>query len=263
MILRWHLIRFALILAADVAALTALFPSSRSLAVHGSNINAWVELAGADQVAATFAAAALWLCAAWLGIGFSALLLATAPGVIGSAGRRLFRLVVPVAVRRLLLATVGLSIGLAVLAPVASAATTSAPTWPIGNVDHGTVSHSDQPARPLQPIWPTDPAQITSIPVTSVPTTRTPVDTGAVTTRHTVAPNDTLWELAAAQLDGPSTITSTAARPANATIAAPSPQRIRTQVQLWYSANRTVIGSDPSLLRPGQQLVEPSVAPPP
>lgn len=58
---------------------------------------------------------------------------------------------------------------------------------------------------------------------------------------HTVRAGDTLWELARATL------------PADA-----SDARIAAEWQRWYAANRAVIGADPDLLLPGQQLVRPT-----
>ena len=56
-----------------------------------------------------------------------------------------------------------------------------------------------------------------------------------------VGPGDSLWSIAAAAL-GP------AAGPADVAAAWPR----------WWRANRDVIGSDPTLIRPGQQLVAPT-----
>lgn len=67
-----------------------------------------------------------------------------------------------------------------------------------------------------------------------------PVATGRVVVR----PGDSLWRLAAREL------------PAGA-----GPARITTRWQLWYAANRGVVGADPDLLRPGQVLRPPGDAP--
>src|SRR5438445_153688 len=68
---------------------------------------------------------------------------------------------------------------------------------------------------------------------------RVGVDAAAVT----VKPGESLWLIAAHRL-GP---TST-----DADIAAEWPR--------WYAANRTTVGDDPALLRPGQQLTSPSAS---
>jgi nucleoid-associated protein YgaU len=58
-----------------------------------------------------------------------------------------------------------------------------------------------------------------------------------------VAPGDTLWAIAAHHL-GP-----------RASAAA-----VTTAWHAWYAANRSIIGSDPGLIQPGQRLVTPDVA---
>lgn len=58
----------------------------------------------------------------------------------------------------------------------------------------------------------------------------------------TVRRGDTLWSIAAGQLDGPTAEQIAAAWPR------------------WYAANRDVIGPDPDLIRPGQQLHRPSTS---
>ena len=65
----------------------------------------------------------------------------------------------------------------------------------------------------------------------------TPVSTGG---RHVVTAGESLWTIAADNL------------PPNAT-----PAQVATMSHAWYDANRTTIGKDPNLIRPGQQLTVP------
>ncbi|CAM3575344.1 LysM domain-containing protein [Occultella aeris] len=76
----------------------------------------------------------------------------------------------------------------------------------------------------------------------AMPTPRGPA--GTATGAHEVAPGETLWSIAAADLarDG-STVTE-------ADIAAAWPR--------WYAANAATIGADPDLIQPGQELVPPT-----
>jgi resuscitation-promoting factor RpfA len=57
----------------------------------------------------------------------------------------------------------------------------------------------------------------------------------------TVVPGDSLWTIAADAL-GP----------------AASEQRIAVAWPYWYRANRSAIGRDPGLIRPGTELVAPT-----
>ncbi len=57
---------------------------------------------------------------------------------------------------------------------------------------------------------------------------------------YTVKPGDTLWAIAARDLD-PTT----------------SPMEIAAAMLRWYAANRSLIGADPNLIFPGQQLNRP------
>ncbi len=66
---------------------------------------------------------------------------------------------------------------------------------------------------------------------------------------HVVRPGDSLWTIAAAAL--------TAATPAEPV----TDQQVAAQVGAWYGANHTVIGPDPALLHPGQQLLAPTRTP--
>jgi nucleoid-associated protein YgaU len=72
-----------------------------------------------------------------------------------------------------------------------------------------------------------------------VPGLLTPASAPAV--RVVVRPGDSLWRIADAHLPAGHT-------PADVAAAWPA----------WYAANRTVIGSDPGLLRPGQVLTAPT-----
>lgn len=70
-------------------------------------------------------------------------------------------------------------------------------------------------------------------------TTDSPVDPTAIT----VAPGDTLWSIAKAALPAEST-----------------DQEIDTAWRAWYSTNQAVIGDNPDLIAPGQQLLPPPTA---
>ncbi|MBG6223719.1 hypothetical protein IWX63_000267 [Arthrobacter sp. CAN_A2] len=100
----------------------------------------------------------------------------------------------------------------------------------------GESESSDPAPRPVSPAWEPEPMQVDGGPLLRGET-RTTVDAEEVV----VAPGDSLWSIVAARL-GP---LATAADIAEAWPA-------------WYDTNRSVIGSDPSLLFPGTVLHAPS-----
>ncbi len=257
-------LRTAGLLAADGAALVLLRPDWAALARDLRQPHGWVAQVGADHAASTVAAAALWLCAALLALGFLLTALTVAPGRLGTLARRLAARVVPSVVLRIAGTTLGISIGLGVLSPaLASAASTASTASTAGAVTippSPTSSSSVAGTAPSWPSWPSsaDPSSPTSTsapswPVTPVipvqPTVPAPVTTAPGSTpdaTHLVRPGESLWTIAATAL--------AAANPAHPV----SDQQIATQVSAWYSANREVIGPDPALLHPGQQLLAPA-----
>jgi resuscitation-promoting factor RpfA len=243
-------LRNAALVAADVTALTFLIfvrPDLPALATDLQRPHSWVTQVGTDGAAAALAGAALWLCAAWLGIGLAIALLAAAPGWLGSLARRLAARLVPGVILRLAGTTIGISITLGTLGPglaaaasiaapsvAASASSSNAPSWPI--------------STPAAPSWPVSAAPIEA-PIPPVPQPLTPLPVAG----HVVTPGESLWTIAASALSTASS-SPTSAQPV-------TDQQIAIEVSAWYGANRNLIGSDPSLLRPGQHLLAPSPDP--
>lgn len=113
----------------------------------------------------------------------------------------------------------------------------------------GTSARTDQPGPPTSA--PPAPASSSTAPhsqtrptaagraaATSVGITAT--STAPEHESYVVQPGDSLWSIAAEHLDG---------TPSNAQISAAWPR--------WYATNRAVIGADPNLIHPGQELVAP------
>lgn len=236
----------------DGAALVVLRPHPLALAHRLDRAGPWIARQP-DAAVAQLVAAALWLVAAWLGIGLLAGLLARLPGVLGRAGRRVAAVALPRVLHRLVLGSLGVGLGVgAVLTPVAASAAAApspasvaavpSPVWP-----------SSPPASTPAPQWPvsTPRAQTPSAaPRTHepapthvpAPTTRAGTATGtAAGTAVRVRAGDSLWRVAADHL-GP----------------APEPQRVTHYWQRIYAANRAVIGGNPDRIHPGQQLVLPA-----
>lgn len=99
---------------------------------------------------------------------------------------------------------------------------------------------STAPMTPGQATPPEEPLPPGPAPASSTETEPEP-ETTATGRTVTVAPGDTLWEIAARSL-GPQ-----ASAPA-----------VDAEWRLWYAANREVIGADPHLLLPGTRLEAPA-----
>ena len=200
-----------------------------------------------DELVAAAAGALCWalLTAVALGVAVSAA--AALPGRLGDAAAAVARTAVPVVVRRVVAGAAGAGVAAALLAPGAAAAAplaTSAPTPPPAAAEADLDwPEADLPASPV-PAPGDDPAPTVARAGTGAP----------VADAVTVAPGDTLWELAAEHLtaqQGPEQPADT--QPADAQVAAEWPR--------WWAANRDVVGADPDLLLPGQQLVPPLADP--
>ncbi len=219
------------------------------------------------------------------------LLLAAGAAVagLGRSARRIeaaAALLTPAVLRRAVAVTVGTGLGLAAASGVATAseidlgwAITTASTAAIdsepdpADITTATIrpgpgslappAHASSPANassaaavpaetaPPSAPPPAGPAAATdgAVPTGVTDTTDTTVPTGAtgatdttdtLSTTVIVAAGDSLWAIAARRLPGAS----------DAAIAAAWPR--------WHDANRTVIGDDPDLIRPGQCLVVPA-----
>ncbi|HEV7206584.1 MAG TPA: hypothetical protein VGN18_18400 [Jatrophihabitans sp.] len=251
-------VRTALLMAGDAAALALLPGSAAEFVARVGRPRAWLLEVGVDRALVVAAGAAVWLAAAWLGVGLIAALGARLPGAAGRLGAAVGRRVLPRAVLGLLAGTAGIGVLLAPVAAGANPAPAPSPT-----VSAATVSAPAVPA----PTWPTDPppiaaptwptaaptiaTQATAAPTAAPPTTTTPTPhrsepPAAAPTTHDairVKPGDSLWLLAGHRL-GPDA--------SDAETAAAWPR--------WYAANRAVIGADPAVIRPGQVLRSPTSA---
>ena len=216
-----------------------------------------------DMLLTLGAAAGGWLCLTWLATGFVLTGLATLPRLADGMTARLAARITPAVLQR----AVGLTLGLVVAAapaaaPAASAGDrTAAPAAstavgpsavlalagaPTPELPDSHLPDLDRPVASLAgwtPPRPPDPAPRQQV----VEPTR--LVTGRAHPQHAaddevvVHRGDTLWQIAARHL-GPD------AGPAEVAAAWPR----------WYAANRDVIGPDPHLLLPGQQLRTPAAA---
>lgn len=234
----------------DLAALLTLRPDLAALARDLTAPHAWVTDAGADGAAVTLASAGLWCVSLWLGLGLFAGAATALPGHCGQLARWLARALLPAACYRVVAGAAGLGV---LLAPVAAGASGPSPTTPSGSPS------ASAPSIPA-PTWPADPP---TLPAPGWPTTGPttaaggPAPTGTAPRPDTRPPHaahpsppsgsvvvragDSLWAIAAAQLGADA-----------------APALIAVTWPLWYAANRIVIGDNPDLIQPGQQLQPPA-----
>lgn len=161
----------------------------------------------------------------WLAVVMCLGLAARRPDSVGAASAGLLAHLAPTAVRRALGVTLGVTTALSVTAGSAQAATPAPVAVHLVLDRPAAVPSLDRPAvAPSR-----DPSRGVGL-VTSAPT-RTLV---------TVHSGDSLWRIAARTL------------PRDSSAAA-----IERAWHAWYRTNRSVIGADPDLLQPGQQLTPP------
>jgi nucleoid-associated protein YgaU len=215
--------------------------------------------AGPASVDEALGAALAWAGAVltgWLTLTVLVALMASMPGIVGAVFQRLTRLLTPQLARRVLSLTLGASVGTVVLpAPVAVATSIAdaggrqqgipAPTpgYSVSSQAATGVTIGNEvgsaPAAP-PPGWLPDrpPSAIPPHHARLLAPALRPTSTTSDTV--TVRRGDTLWSIAAAHLGSGAT---------DAEVAAEWPR--------WYEANRAVIGDDPDVVVPGQQLQAP------
>jgi hypothetical protein len=262
--------RFIGLVLADLAVLSRMRPDLPGLLHRLAAPHAWVTDVGADTAATILCGALLWCVAAWLAVGLLALAAVQLPGAAGRLARGASRTLLPRSVYRLAAGATGLGV---LLAPVAAgaqpgaaptpapapttAATLPAPAWPASNtaVSNTKGSNTSGGSSASGSYSPGSYSPGSYSPGSNSPGSNTPGNSntpaGAAAQRTdgtppdpaliTVRAGDSLWRIAAAHL-GPD---ATAAE-----IAEAWPR--------WYAANRTVIGADPSLIRPGEVLSAPT-----
>lgn len=189
----------------------------------------------ADPTAPLVAAVALiaWPLALWLAVTVLLTLAARSPSRVGRVAASAARRTAPVAVRR----AVELSLGLSVVVGVASpAVATQEPAGPTPVPPAASLDWAGTPAPSLD--WPTTaPQEPAATEVRAAPV--------AAAGEVVVRPGDTLWDLTEQSLAD-----RTGAPPSDAQVAAAWPS--------WWAANRDAVGDDPHLLRPGTPLTPPA-----
>lgn len=274
-----------------VAALATQLPGPlTALAALGGTWRGPSGGAGAlDEVALLAASLVVWLLVGWWCVVCGLAALARVPGALGRFGRTALGRLTPVAVRRVVIAGMGVSVltgaaacGVdqptgatpqAVTTDVRAAAPDGTQTtieigrarFALVGLDRGAAGSGTDRGVPSRPgaadrvdlDWPVQrPAGPTAVQVAPInvdwpdrpepaPSHRPAASsTGAAEPMVIVGAGDSLWLLAAEQL-GPTA----------------DDADIDTAWRAWYAANRRVIGDDPDLILPGQQLRPPPLHP--
>jgi hypothetical protein len=199
---------------------------------------------GADPTEPLVALAALaaWALAAWLATTTVVVAAGALPGWAGALSAAFARRIAPVAVRRMVELTLGLTAVAGALGPAAaSAAPLPAPvTAPMTApaTSQASPGYGDARYAPLD--WPVgDPPP--------APRPQSRADRSA-DEPVLVRPGDSLWRLAATELEA-----ATGSVPSAAAVAVAWPH--------WWAANREAVGADPDLIRPGMKLSPPPAEP--
>lgn len=212
------------LLLVAAGTLSFLAPDPRRLADAVQNPQDWVGVHGADLAVLTVTAALGWMAVVWLALGLLLTMAGQLPGMAGQVGRALATAVLPRLIRQGLALSLG--VGIAVGSSTAWASTPTAET------PRSPSSTAASPAG-VTLDWPMRPSGSNGSPPPS------PAPQAGVVV---VQPGDSLWRIAESRLGPQAGCTE-----------------VVTAVHAWYVTNSDVIGADPDLIQPGQQLRPPGV----
>jgi hypothetical protein len=230
------------------AAVLALSPQWSDLSRAARDPAGWLTATGTDEAVAALAGLIIWLLAGWVALALTLSVLAAFAGSGADACRRFAEAMLPRSLRSLLITATATSL---IVGPAASAG--ASPTALVaGPTPAKAVATATAAAAAADPIpWPvTSPAPgppaIKPLPPAKAqgPGRLDQVRPHpAVEPRVTVRPGDSLWLIAAHRLTESGT-------PSEA-------EQIEEAWPRWYQANRSSIGEDPDLIRPGLTLLAP------
>ncbi|HWF41887.1 MAG TPA: LysM peptidoglycan-binding domain-containing protein [Acidothermaceae bacterium] len=222
-----------------------------------SAVDASTPSAGSDQLLGSSAALAAWIGVAWLGIAVVLEVASVLPGAVGRGCAAVAAKTSPMLVRRIVQVVIGISV---LAGPItagsafaAGPSTTTSTSTQVDRPDSLTPALTKpSPAspmvdRPATPFVASPPPAAKRTPTGAVALVTGAAHRDAVDPSHrsadgyVVRRGDTLWDIAARHL-----------RPKASAV------DISRAWPAWYDANRAVIGTDPSMIRPGEVLVPPS-----
>lgn len=225
------------VLAVGAVALVRTGPSPRETATALTHLQDTVNRLGTDGAVSLLGGALIWLVLVWLLLAVGLVLAAELPTPLGALAGTIADIAVPITLRRALAVTLGLGAVTGTLGGVAAAA----------QVPHAAVATTGVHTAPLTADldWPTEPpSAANSAPglPTAISSTRPAAATrtgesDAAPHGITVRSGDSLWSLSARGL-GPDA----------------SDAQVQAGWHRLYRDNRDVVGTDPSLIEPGQHL---------
>lgn len=230
------------------AAVLTLSPQWSDFPRAARNPAGWLTATGTDEAVAAVAGLIVWLLAGWVALALTLSVLAAFAGSGAYACRHFAEAMLPRSLRSLLITATATSL---IVGPVASAGASPAallagPTPPKA-VATATVAVAAAAAAPIP--WPVTSTAPGPPAIKPLPPAK-PQGPGhqvrphpAAEPRVTVRPGDSLWLIAAHRL----TESGTSAEA----------EQIAQAWPRWYQANRSSIGEDPDLIRPGLKLLAP------
>lgn len=251
---------------AEAVALVTWWPDPVRTGRHLSHPYRWLAAAGADQAGAELARLGLWLCVLWAAVAVLATVARGIPGRVGRLAQIASRAMMPRAVRTFLVGSIGLSVALLpALAHAAPGGGQAGPAVAMGagatlaageRADVGWSTSDVSTATPRRPAAAPPPNSTAAASASYRAASGRPLDVPWPGRRHrhrpavhtgpvpvVVVPGDCLWLIAAHRLGADADAASVAA-----------------EWPRWYRTNARVIGTDPSMLRPGQALRVPAGA---
>jgi hypothetical protein len=226
-----RLIGTATAMALIACALASLTPGIPAMAATLAAAQRTADTAGPDALVLSAAGLLAWAVWAWGALGLALTAAAALPGIVGGAAHGALRVVLPAGARRS--AALALGLGLGVAGPLFGTAALAAPA-----PASAAVPETPPSSARTAPDWPADVAMAGAGPAPDWP------DAASATDAHVVVRGECLWHIASDRLLAEQGRTPTDGEVAAATRA-------------WWQANADVIGPDPDLLLPGQELSPP------
>lgn len=236
--------------AVTAAAVVGLSPPWSELGRAATDPAGWISANGTDEAVAALARLVIWLLAGWVALALTLSVLAAFAGSGADSWRHCAAAMLPRGLRSLVVTATATSLLLgpataAVASPGALVAGPLAGPTPPNAVATATATAAD----PIP--WPVTSPALDPPPLKPAPITKPhgpgPLDPvraqPTAEPRVAVEPGDSLWLIAARRLAESGTSVEAA--------------QIARAWPRWYQANRSAIGDDPDLLRPGLKLLAP------